>query len=375
MHDTIFEAEDESELDFAALLEASFKNETIEKGAMLTGTVLAIDNQGMIVDVGLKRDGVVPRSDMEAMGDIPEYELGQDIAVVVITPEDRDGNLLVSVKQARAYTFWEEAREQMESGESFLGQVIDANKGGLIVPFGELRGFVPASHVGNLPRGLSDPEREDHLHQLVGKQIELRVIEVTPARRRLVFSQREAERQRRAVAKERLLQELQEGDIVKGRVRSIRDFGAFVDLGGADGLVHVSEIAWHRVRHPSEMLNVGDEVETYVLQVDPESKRIGLSLKRLTANPWDELEKTHHVGQLVEGTVTRVVSFGAFVELQNGIEALLHLSEIADPPPETPDLFVQAGDTLLARIFNLAPDRQRIGLSLRDVEQHVVAAG
>ncbi len=361
---------EDPQIDFASLLEeACEKLEQVERGDLLTGTILACDEHGIIVDVGLKRDGVVPRSDLEGLENLADYHVGKKVTVMVVCPEDRDGNLIVSIQQARASKDWDAAREQMERGELYIGEVVDANKGGLIVPYGELRGFVPASHVLNVPRGLDDEDRAAYLRRMIGQRIPFKIIEVNPYRRRLVLSQREAVRESREQAKERLLENLQEGDIVTGTVSSLRDFGAFVDLGGADGLIHLSELSWHRIRHPSEVVKVGMQVRAYVLQLDREGKRIGLSLKRLQPNPWVEIEQSHHVGQVVEGIVSRVVSFGAFVELPNGIEALLHASEIDDPPPTHIEEVLRPGDRIMARIISLEPHRQRMGLSLKRLKE------
>ncbi len=363
-----YPSSDDSSLDFAALLDASFDElEDVNKGDIRTGTILAIDHQGLIVDVGLKRDGVVPRADLESLPNPDQFKVGEKITVMVVKTEDFDGNLIMSIHQAIASKDWEAASGQMERGELYEGKIVAANKGGLIVPYGELRGFVPASHVIDLPRGLGDEDRAAYLSRLVGQRVPLKIIEVNPERRRLVLSQREAEREARDQAKARLLDRLQVGDVVRGRVSSLRDFGAFIDLGGADGLVHISELAWRRVRHPSEVLSVGMEVEAYVLQLDREDRRIGLSIKRLQPNPWQEIEANYAIGQLVEGTISRVVSFGAFVELDNGIEALLHVSQLADPPPQSPEEVVRPGDRVVARIVSLEPDRQRMGLSLKNM--------
>jgi small subunit ribosomal protein S1 len=343
-------------MDFGALLAESFSFEQPERGDLLTGTVLAIDNQGMIVDVGMKRDGVVPRNDLERMeGAI--YNVGDEIPVMVIHPEDQDGNLILSVSQAR------------QNGEIWEGVVTDANRGGLIVPFGNLRGFVPASHVMDLPRGLNENDRKGHMGSLVSKRIAVKVIEVNRKRRRLVLSQRDAQRGRRDLRKESLLEELKEGEVRKGVVSGLRDFGAFVDLGGADGLIHISELAWHRVRHPRELLSVGDEIEVFILRLDREGKRIGLSLKRLQPNPWAMVDDMYHVGQLIEGEVSRVAQFGAFVSLEPGIEALLHTSQMADPAPEDPTGLLREGQKLLMRIISIESHRQRLGLSLKDVSE------
>jgi small subunit ribosomal protein S1 len=195
----------------------------------------------------------------------------------------------------------------------------------------------------------------------------VKVIEVNRKRRRLVFSQRDAQRGRREARKELLLDELKEGEVRQGVVSGLRDFGAFVDLGGADGLIHISELAWHRVKHPREVLNVGDQVEVYVLRLDAEGKRIGLSLKRMQKNPWSAAEEMYHVGQLVDGTVSRVAQFGAFISLDPGIEALLHASQIAEPAPADPSVMLYEGQKLLLRVISIEPDRQRLGLSLKDV--------
>ncbi|HUN06662.1 MAG TPA: S1 RNA-binding domain-containing protein [Aggregatilineales bacterium] len=361
-------AVDSLDMDFAALLEASFAEETPERGDIVTGTILAVDNQGLIVDVGLKRDGIVSKKDIERLGvNTDHYSQGQEIDVIIIRMEDDDGNLVLSVSQAQQSEDWKKAEALMTAEEVWEGIVTDVNKGGLIVPFGNLRGFVPASHVSDLPRGISEDERKTYMGGLLGRPVMLKVIEVNRKRRRLVFSQRDASRGRREANKEQLLGELKEGDVRTGRVSGLRDFGAFVDLGGADGLIHISELAWHRVKHPKEVLNVGDEVQVYVLRLDTEGKRIGLSLKRLQKNPWAQAEEMYHVGQLVEGTVSRVAQFGAFISLDPGIEALLHASQMADPVPADPTLLVHEGERLLMRVISIEPERQRLGLSIKDV--------
>lgn len=359
------------ELDFAALLEASFAEETPERGDIVTGVVVAVDEQGLIVGIeGMKRDGIVLRKDLDRMGaDLDKYHVDDEIDVMIIRIEDEDGNLLLSVSQAQQTEDWKRAEELMETDGVWEGVVADANRGGLIVPFGNLRGFVPASHVLDLPRGLNEDERKMRMSRLVGETISLKVIEVNRKRRRLVFSQRDANRGTREQRKEVLLDQLHEGEVRKGVVSGLRDFGAFVDLGGADGLIHISELAWHRVNHPREVLKVGDEVEVYILRLDAEGKRIGLSLKRLQDNPWTLVDDLYHIGQLVEGVVSRVAQFGAFVSLDPGIEALLHTSQIAEPPPEDPTLVVHEGQHLLMRVISVEADKQRLGLSLKEVPE------
>ncbi len=362
----VSQSEVSPEMDFMTLLEESFAFEQPERGDLLHGVILAIDPQGLIVDCGLKRDGIVPRTDLERMQGVV-YNIGQEIDVMVLQPEDQDGNLVLSVSQARQGEDWTKAEGMLANTEVWEGVVQDANRGGLIIPFGNLRGFVPASHVIDLPRGIGENERKDYLVGLIGQKISLKIIEVNRKRRRLVLSQREAQRGRRDSRKEFLISELKEGETRRGIVSGLRDFGAFVDLGGADGLIHISELAWHRVKHPRELLTVGAEIEVFILRLDQDGKRIGLSLKRLQPNPWALVDEMYHVGQLVEGEVSRVTPFGAFVSLKPGIEALLHTSQMTDPPLDDPTGLLRDGQHLLMRIITIETHRQRLGLSVKDV--------
>jgi len=355
-------------LDFATLLEMSFPDEDVERGDILEGTILAIDNLGLIVDVDQARDGLVPRHDLERMNaNTNDYEIGQVVDVTVVRLEDDEGNMVLSLSQAAQSEDWKHAEQLMNDDVIWEATIAEANRGGLIVPFGSLRGFIPASHVADLPRGLGEDERKQYLYGMVGTKLNTKVLEVNQKRRRLVFSQREAVRERREARKEVLLDKLEEGQTVKGKVSGLRDFGAFVDLGGADGLIHISELAWHRVKHPKEILDVGHEVEVYVLRLDEDGKRIGLSLKRLQPNPWTLVDEMYHVGQLVEGTVSRITPFGAFISMKPGIEALLHISQLANHEVSDPALIVSEGSTYTLRIISIESDRQRLGLSLKDV--------
>lgn len=355
------------EMDFLTLLEESLSIEQPTRGDIAVGTILAIDSQGMVVDLGMKRDGIIPRSDVERLGE-NTYKVGDEIPVMIVRTEDEEGNMIVSATKAKQNEDWIRAEEMMTSEEIYTGVVADANRGGLIVPFGELRGFIPASHVVDLARGLNEDERKDNLSSMVGQKISVKIIEVNRRRRRLVLSQREAQREIRDARKDNLLESLEEGEVRRGVVSGLRDFGAFVDLGGADGLIHISELAWHRVKHPRELLQVGQEVEVYVLRLDHEGRRIGLSLKRLQPNPWTQVDDMYHVGQIVEGTVSRVTQFGAFVSMEPGIEALLHASQISDPPPADPTQILHEGQVIQARVISIESHRQRLGLSIRDVD-------
>ena len=275
--------------------------------------------------------------------------------------------MVLSAAQARQNEDWLRAEELMNSETTVGGEIVDTNKGGVIVGFGHLRGFVPASHVLDLPRGLQEDERINRLQSLIGNEITVKVIEVNRKRRRLVFSQLEAEKENRAARKEKLLRELKEGGRRSGVVSGLCDFGAFVDLGGADGLIHISELAWRRVRHPSQVLAVGDEIDVYVLNLDAQGKRIGLSLKRLQPNPWTLVDDMYHIGQLVEGVISRLETFGAFISMEPGIEALLHVSQMSLNQDENPARHLYEGQKLLMRIISIESDRQRLGLSLTEV--------
>jgi len=287
---------------------------------------------------------------------------------------------VLSLSRAQTEKDWHEAEELFKTQTVFEGQVAGFNKGGLIVKVGKVRGFVPASQLVSAPGGrLEAAEGEggedikpDKLFQpLVGKKLQLKVIEMDRARNRLILSERAAMRDWRKVQKEKLLSELHEGMQLKGRVISLADFGAFVDLGGADGLVHLSEISWKRVNHPREILKVGQEVEVEVLNVDHDRKRIGLSLKRMEADPWSTIEARYKIGQLVEGTITKLAKFGAFARIKGDdeIEGLIHISELSDGRINHPKEVVKEGQVVTLRIIRIDPDKRRLGLSLKRVDQ------
>jgi small subunit ribosomal protein S1 len=268
---------------------------------------------------------------------------------------------------ARLESAWLEAQEHLESGEVIETEVSGFNKGGLVVPFGNLRGFVPASHVVGLPRRMGEDERSRRLAEQVGREIRVQVIEVDRKRKRLVMSEKSAVRAWREQQRDHLLDTLSEGQVIKGVVRSLANFGAFVDLGGVDGLVHISELSWQQVRHPSQVVRVGDEIDVYVLNLNKEEGKIGLSLRRLNPDPWSTVDTLYHVGQRVEGTVTNVVDFGAFVRLEAGLEGLVHVSEISDEAVNHPGEVLSKEQRCLLEIIKIDPDRRRVGLSLKRI--------
>lgn len=339
-----------------------------QEGDIRTGTIVAIQPQGVIVDLGLKRDGMVPVSDLNKLE--PEereaLQVNDEIPVYVVQTSDPEA-LIVSIHLARLNQDWIEAEALLASGEMFEGEVIGYNKGGVIVPYGRIRGFVPISHLTEIPSGMSERRRQQRLAKLRGETLGLKVIEVDRRRHRLVLSQREAYREWEEMKRAELMEVLSEGETRVGRVSGIRDFGAFVDLGGADGLVHISELSWHRIDHPREVVKIGDEIEVYVLGIDQESGRISLSRKKLLPNPWDTVTERYDTNDLVEGRITRILDYGAFAEIEPGIEGLLHVSQLSRSPVEDPRTVVGEGETHLLRIVSVDQKRQRIGLSLKAV--------
>ena len=354
-----------SDDDFAAMFEDFESSYTPpRRGEIRSAIILQIEEREIIVDLGAKQDGIVPYTDLERMED--EYRdslnVGEEVPVYVINPSDSNNNLVVSINMGLQRYDWEKARELLKSEDAVDVSVTGFNKGGLLVRWRRLEGFIPSSHLTSVDLSL---DRRDAMAALMNDKLGVKVIEVDQDRRRLIFSEREAQREWRMKQKARLLDELDEGDVVKGTVTGLRDFGAFVNIGGADGLIHVSELAWHRVDHPRDILDVGDEIDVYILNLDRDTNRIALSLKRLLNDPWSDAQQRYHEGQLTEGTVTNVVDFGAFVALDDGLEGLLHLSEMGDGSLKEPYSYVQKGDRLTLRISHLEPEKRRVGFTQR----------
>jgi small subunit ribosomal protein S1 len=347
--------------DLAALLAGEDLLATPERGDLLEGVVIAKDPNGIIVDLGLKRDGVVARSDLERLAkEETWFEVGDTVSVMVIDPVDADGNLLVSISQARESGDWIEARRLVESEEIIEAVPSGFNKGGLLVPFGHLLGFVPASHLSSLPRGLDEEDRLDQLKSLVGECLPFKIIEVDPQRRRLVLSERKAIRQWRQAQKAEIIQTLQEGEIRKGTVTSLREFGAFVDIGGADGLIHISELSWLRIEDPASVLEIDQEIEALVIRLDQKNNRIGLSLKRLQENPWQTVEEPFEAGQEIEGKVTVISSVGAFIQVAENLEGLLKTPEVQGA--------LLPGQQVRVRVLDFDPEKERLDLELVSAE-------
>jgi small subunit ribosomal protein S1 len=337
-------------------------------GDIRTGYIISIDQQGIMVDLGLKRDGIVPQSDVQKLSEEERAALkvNDEIAVYIVNTEETD-SLVVSIHFAKLNQDWIDAEALLASGDIVELEIGGYNKGGAIVPFGRLRGFIPASHLTELAPGMNDRKRQQRLAKLRGDKLPLKVIEVDRRRRRLVFSQKDAQKEWEEKRKQELINSLNVGDVLSGTISGMRDFGAFVDIGGADGLVHISELAWHRVDHPRDVVKVGDKVEVCVLSLDRQDQRISLSRKKLLPNPWETVEERYEVNQLVEGTITRIVDYGAFAEVEPGVEGLLHLSQLSRGNVERADEVVKEGETHLLRVVSIDRRRQRMGLSLKAV--------
>src|SRR5687767_3705798 len=364
-------AAEDGELDAASLMEQflndpSHDYKSLKYGDVMDGVIMHLDREEILVDIGSKSEGIVPSREYSSLSSDERQALavGDTILVFVVQPENPEGHAVVSIDRARQEKSWRRLQELHEANEVIEAEVTNYNKGGLLVNLDGVRGFVPASQVTEI-RGGDEASKQADMARLIGSSLPLKVIEINRHRNRLILSERQAVQERRDVMKERLIDELSEGEVRKGRVSSICDFGAFVDIGGADGLVHLSELSWSRVRHPSEVLRVGQEVDVYVLGINAQEKKIALSIKRTQAEPWSRVAAAYEVGQLVRGTVTQLANFGAFARIEDGIEGLIHVSELVDDRVSHPKQVVSEGDDLLLRIIRIDPQRRRMGLSLR----------
>jgi small subunit ribosomal protein S1 len=359
----------------AFLDEEAYGLDSPRRGEVRTGTIARITESDILVDIGYKSEGLIPSRELERLPQEKRDELvvGKEVTVYVLRAGGTDGTILLSIARAEEERDWLEAERLLKTKEIFEGTVSGYNKGGLIVKLGRLRGFIPASQVSMARRWRADGESaEQRWSKMVGEPIVSKVIEVERKRNRLILSERAAAREARDVLKERLIEELEPGEVRTGHVISLADFGVFVDIGGADGLVHTSEISWKRIGHPREVLKVGQEVKVKVLGVDPEQKRISLSMRELEEDPWETIVKEYKEGQLVEGTITKLTKFGAFASLKAvddyELEGLVHISELSDRHIVHPREVVNENETLTLRVIKVDRKRRRIGLSLKKVD-------
>lgn len=347
-------------------------------GEIRDGIIASLSDNQILVSIGAKSEGIIAGKEFDAIPKdiLATFEEGKAIPVYVITPEDHEGNLILSFVRAVEEQSWLEAEELLKSSESFDSIVAGYNKGGLIVPLSTIRGFIPASQLGLSRRlGITGGTPEEKFKEFVGQPIKVCVVEVDRQRQRLILSERAASTETRDQIRDKILEELNEGDVRKGRVTSLADFGAFVNIGGVDGLVHLSELSWDRLDNPNQMLKVGDEIEVKIISIDRERRRIGLSRRALLGNPWHEHVKNLKKGQLVEGEITRLTNFGAFVKLNmpGDLEGLIHISELSEERVDHPKQVVKPGDVVTLRIINIEEADQRIGLSRRRVDSAAYA--
>jgi small subunit ribosomal protein S1 len=360
----------------ALLKEQDLKIDLPQSGQVRKGTIASVSPSQVLISIGAKSEGVVSSRDLEQLSeeDRDALEVGKEVYVYVISPEDKNGNVVLSLKRAQEQLSWDKVEKALEDNEIIESKIVGFNKGGLIAAVEGLRGFVPSSQVSAMRRSMSTGDTpEQRWQKMVGEPISVRVIEVDRERRRLILSEKAASNESRQSIKERVLEELNEGETYTGRVTSIANFGAFININGADGLAHLSEISWDHIEHPQEVLEVGQEVDVKVINIDQEKKRIGLSIRALLDDPWLERLEKYSVGDLVEGVITRLTKFGAFARLEGDIEGLIHISEISENRIEHPREVLKEGDVKSLRIIRIEPDQHRIGLSLRKVDSAAFA--
>jgi len=342
---------------------------SVRRGQLYRGVISTMGDQGIWVNLGAKVDGWIPPEDVESLSpeDQEALQEGAEIPVYVVN-FDSNGTPILSYRQALEWEDWERAREAMEQEEVLFLPVEEVNRGGIVVRFGRLRGFVPASQILRAHKESWGGRSPQEWTKAIGDTLPLRIIEVDPGRRRLILSERAAGREARDMLKTRLIEKLNVGDVVTGRVTKLTPFGAFVNLGGADGLVPIAEISWDHIGHPSDVLEEGQEVQVKVIGLDPERKRISLSIRQLQEDPWQVKASQLRVGQLVRGVITRLEKYGAFARLENGLEGLIHISEISHERIEHPKEVLQVGEEVTLRIIRIEPERRRIGLSIKKVD-------
>jgi small subunit ribosomal protein S1 len=342
---------------------------SFEEGDVVKGRVVRIDKDEVLVDIGYKSEGVIPSHELsirKSVNPADEVEQGEEVDALVLTKEDSEGRLVLSKKRARFEKAWRRIEAAAESGEPVEGNVIEVVKGGLILDLG-VRGFLPASLV--------DIRRVHNLEEFTGQTLECKVIELNRSRNNVVLSRRAVLEEERKEVREQILGRLEAGQVVEGKISNIVDFGAFVDLDGIDGLIHISELSWSHVNHPSEVVAIGDDVRIKVLDIDRDRQRISLGLKQTQEDPWQRVISAHRPGDVLEGEVTKVVAFGAFVEILPGVEGLVHISELADHHVESPSEVVEPGTKLNVKILEIDEERRRLSLSIKQVAEGKMAMG
>lgn len=373
--------EEESEVqDMGQLLDSMEPIKPLRRGEVVDGEVMGFsEDGGILVNIGHKSEGVVQQREMRSLSqeDLQNLQIGDQIITYVLRPESADNAAILSIDRALGETGWRELEQCLEDNETVEGSILGFNKGGAIVDVRKVQGFVPMSQLVSVPRDIfrdrseteEDPEAEarrmERQAEETGKTLQLKILEINRSRNRAIFSERQAVQEWRDAQKARLVQELQVGEVRKGVVTGISSFGAFVDLGGADGLVHISEMSWGPVGRPEDVVSIGDQLDVFVLRVDVENKKIALSLRRLEPEPWETIHERLHVDDIVDAQITKLTNFGAFARVEGNIEGLIHISELSDRVIGHPREVVQEGEDVKLKVLRIEPERRRLGLSLK----------
>jgi small subunit ribosomal protein S1 len=352
------------------LLDDDYYLDLPQPGEIREGQVIAHESFEVLIDIGAKSEGIITGEELDSLDPDTRdlLSVGNSIPVYVVNPEDQDGNIILSYKKAVEEEDWLEAQNLLDNQDVYKGKIIGFNRGGVLMMFGQVRGFIPASQLSN-HRRMKEKSGQEGLQELVGQTITVKVIEVDRSRNRLILSEKAAMKEVRAAKRQQILSDLEEGDICDGRIVNLADFGAFVDIGGIEGLVHLSELSWKRVNHPEDLVEVGDEVQVYILSVDEDRGRVALSLKRLEPDPWSKIDELYKEGDLAEVTITKLTKYGAFARLEDdySLEGLIHISELSNEHIDLPQDIVETGQVVTARIIRVDSDRRQLGLSLKQV--------
>ena len=390
--------------DMGELLDSFSSMDPVKRGDVVEGVVMSSNSDGILVSFGHKAEGFVPAKEMSSLSRVAgnRPEVGDDIVTVVLRPEGGDRPAILSIDKATGEKSWRQLSDLADSDETIYGTIIGFNRGGAIVDVEGVQGFVPASQLSTISRDRFKPVDSDvdtnnegsetselgdakesgdeevasetskdsvEDDEEIGKKIKLRVLEVNRSRNRAIFSERDSMKARRDDVKDKLIEELEMGSIVKGKVSGISNFGAFVDIGGADGLIHISELSWSQVERPEEVVEVGQELDVYILKADSETKKIALSLKRLAPEPWESISDQLSVNDVVDATITKLTNFGAFARIEGSVEGLIHVSELTDRMVQHPREVVRQGDKIRVKVLRIEPERRRLGLSLKRAEE------
>jgi small subunit ribosomal protein S1 len=370
MDNAVKNAPEGAEHPMSFLLDDDYYLDLPQPGEIREGQVIAHESFEVLIDIGAKSEGIITGEELDSLDPDTRdlLSVGNSIPVYVVNPEDQDGNIILSYKKAVEEEDWLEAQNLLDNQDVYKGKIIGFNRGGVLMMFGQVRGFIPASQLSN-HRRMKEKSGQEGLQELVGQTITVKVIEVDRSRNRLILSEKAAMKEVRAAKRQQILSDLEEGDICDGRIVNLADFGAFVDIGGIEGLVHLSELSWKRVNHPEDLVEIGDEVQVYILSVDEDRGRVALSLKRLEPDPWSKIDELYKEGDLAEVTITKLTKYGAFARLEDdySLEGLIHISELSNEHIDLPQDIVETGQVVTARIIRVDSDRRQLGLSLKQV--------